>query len=774
MSATSGTHLTTSRINRLFRPLRAKCTNLAAFSAQSSHPKHTVSVTYSNNPRNNSRKTLVDNDTPPLAILQPPESLGSRIHLDKASLENLQLSKKIYEVRDAFRNVVQVALGSPHAGQSSGAPRIMSLAAMCAVVVGENIQNEVLAFQHREDSDGDMDDHEAAEFLEELYEGVPTHYRSYTVISHALSFVLETCPHHSTLLAALLDVCFFHSLVPETHILLRAMFCTALLPTVSSAPCPLTHPAHSNYLTALRATCCTRPSSNRGAAYSRLTDTTFTGIFVEVLTESASGRTDAWTSKAVARLARELRALDFGVFVLLCSGIAQSISDTERSLARKRGKKIEEDRYEHRLRSRLSRWAKSMLDRLHPHELEEDSDADLEIQIPISNDEFQSIVDFLLYATSLNLHIAAGPSTPTGFSLADVLICLATSCLASPLRPTVSPADCAALHDMLRTTQPTTETYNLLVAHIFTPPPVCPLFNAAGPDYTPTPPPSGQNNGGMPLLRALAAPLRAQNLYRLEASLCASALRHIEGLCSASRPASLLDRPAAIADSDAIRAELVARVELAEARCFGAQAVANNNNNGVGGPSAAREEWEWEEMVGAWVHKTPRDERGQAAAKRRRLDGAPGEVGDRRETRSRTSRRRTVAGSSGPRAAAAAIARRSLPHVDSRRPATARESSSQKARPGSSSGSAEIQTRRMASLRRRSPTRHRDGRSLIGPGTSPLSSETRRRTALSCTRRLWLRRAMQRVRVLPSTRRPLIRWRLPCAVRARRSPALSP
>ena len=178
MTTSTGAHLTTTRINRLFRPLRAKCSALADFTPPRSQTKPHVSITYSRNSRAVSRTASADHDAPPLAILQPPETLGSRIHLDRTSLDNVQLSRKIYEVRDAFRSLVQAVLGADTTNARRDAPTIRSLAALCAAVVGENIQNEIIARQAElEDALEDPSSNIATETQEELYEAVPSHHR---------------------------------------------------------------------------------------------------------------------------------------------------------------------------------------------------------------------------------------------------------------------------------------------------------------------------------------------------------------------------------------------------------------------------------------------------------------------------------------------------------------------------------------------------------------------------------------------------------------------
>ena len=182
MTTSTGAHLTTTRINRLFRPLRAKCSALAEFTPPRAQTKPHVSVTYSRNTRNISRTASADHDAPPLAILQPPETLGSRIHLDRTSLDNVQLSRKIYEVRDAFRSLVQAVLGADTTGRRPDPPNIKSLAAFCAAVVGENIQDEIKARQAElEDALEDPSANMATEIQEELYEAVPPHHRRYAL-----------------------------------------------------------------------------------------------------------------------------------------------------------------------------------------------------------------------------------------------------------------------------------------------------------------------------------------------------------------------------------------------------------------------------------------------------------------------------------------------------------------------------------------------------------------------------------------------------------------
>lgn len=157
----SGAHLTTSRVSRLLRPLRNKCTSLAALPKAAAAASR---VTYSKQSSN------WDPDSrPPLTILCL--SAGTRgLTLDRHSADEFELSRRIHAICDAFKNIAHAAFGQPCS------ERIPSLAAMCALVVGENMppanSDNTLA-DSGEDSTGDILD------VDGIYEAVPPHYRRY-------------------------------------------------------------------------------------------------------------------------------------------------------------------------------------------------------------------------------------------------------------------------------------------------------------------------------------------------------------------------------------------------------------------------------------------------------------------------------------------------------------------------------------------------------------------------------------------------------------------
>ena len=164
--------LTTTRINRQFRTLRNKCTALN--SLVTAPPKPTVTITYGRSSQ--ARRPPEDDEIPPLAILQSLDKLGARLHLDRAIVQNMQLSKRIYEVRDAFKNIVQSSSDGPR-DPSEATTWTPSLTSICARIVGRLAQAEAdAAVCEDPDSEGREDDIRSCA-TDELYENVPAQYR---------------------------------------------------------------------------------------------------------------------------------------------------------------------------------------------------------------------------------------------------------------------------------------------------------------------------------------------------------------------------------------------------------------------------------------------------------------------------------------------------------------------------------------------------------------------------------------------------------------------
>ncbi|EIW63178.1 uncharacterized protein TRAVEDRAFT_69277 [Trametes versicolor FP-101664 SS1] len=582
--------LSSSRINRQLRSLRMKCTSLNALTLAPTKPA--VSVTYGSSHRNVSKHAQDDDGTPPLAILQSLDNFGTRLHLDRAIIENMQLSKRIYEVRDAFRNIVQSVLGPAPSLDHEERGRVLDLTSICARLIGEHVQSEIeAAFDDLRDSDV-LEDDRGTQAMDDLYDQVPPAYRSRMFVAHALTYILEACPHHPTLLSALLDVSLSHGLVPEAQTVLSHLFAVAIKPRAQSTyTCPLTHPAHKNFLSTLRKSCTQSIINNR----------TFARLVIDCLSEPASTRLHAWTSKAVNRLAREFREQDFsGCFVPLCTGLVQAVADVKPNAkgGRKGGKVLDDvhaQLYDEAI-ERLRKWAITMLDRLHTSS-------------PDSMDDFVVCVDFLVAAASHGLHESHDTPTPRPACLANALVCLTAYCVSSQRSASLHPHDFSSLQDILRSANVQNGTFNDLISHIF-PLPRIELFAMplAEPEdaNTPTPPPTPPTIHGdaIEAVSALATPLRTQGLLRCEAALWLAALQHVEILIATPTVTQSMTTPGRkLSQSQlySLRLEVMDRMEDAESRCFG-----GNPGGGMAGTAPPEEgEWEWEEMVGSWVLKSP-------------------------------------------------------------------------------------------------------------------------------------------------------------------------
>lgn len=127
-------------------------------------------------------------DSPPLAVLPPPEKLLTLAKLDRSVRESLELSRRIYDVRDAFRNVLQATLSpSSNSRRSSvrnvrAVPegRIRSLAVLCAMTVGQHIEDQIaINVEEREEDEDETEDDGELKVVDSLYEAVQPQYRKW-------------------------------------------------------------------------------------------------------------------------------------------------------------------------------------------------------------------------------------------------------------------------------------------------------------------------------------------------------------------------------------------------------------------------------------------------------------------------------------------------------------------------------------------------------------------------------------------------------------------
>ncbi|KII92238.1 hypothetical protein PLICRDRAFT_172352 [Plicaturopsis crispa FD-325 SS-3] len=413
-------NLTTTRINRVLRPLRNKTQDLASFST-SCH-SHAVSTTYTERP--SSRPAILfDGPPPPLSLLREPKDLAALLYSDKDRAARIEMSRKIYAVRDCFRNVLHVAFGS-----DAPQRRVPSLSALCAGIVGENIQPEVGTEDDEDCARADHDlDAELTETINELYEAVPLQYRQWTLVSHALTIVLNTCPRHPTLFSLLLNLCLERRLLEHAETLLAELLPVAFR-SMNSVPPAICHPAHASYLTDLLETW-TKTASVRS----------FSRIAAGALLDAESPA--AWSSKAVGNLARDLRKLDLLSFIRMTDGLMQSIQSLEK------GKTSKPAGMDSGLRARLMAWMVITVESLASNGSK-----------LMDCETHTAALALLARAETMMLHYRRTDEA----DIPDAMICLATLCLTSA----TDPRDTAQLVSLLRRTTHVTTTFAFIASKL--------------------------------------------------------------------------------------------------------------------------------------------------------------------------------------------------------------------------------------------------------------------------------------------------------------------
>ena len=177
----------------------------------------------------------------------------------------------------------------------------------------------------------------------------------WAVVSHALQIILQSCPPHPTLLYLLLEVCATHlhssNMMPLAGTLLRSLITISFISpsspsAISPLPPPICHNAHPTFLTSLCSLWC---NSDFGDSE------TFLSTLLDV---SVYGTSEAWTSKAVSSLAKELSRDNFNSLVRMTTRLVEIIAESKHKTSR-----VDKRPTERRL-SLLIRWLQQVFDRL--------------------------------------------------------------------------------------------------------------------------------------------------------------------------------------------------------------------------------------------------------------------------------------------------------------------------------------------------------------------------------------------------------------------------
>ncbi|THV06788.1 hypothetical protein K435DRAFT_960383 [Dendrothele bispora CBS 962.96] len=521
--------LTSGRVNRLLRPLRTKCATLAAcHNTRSQAPS--VVMTYSH------AKPMSYASTPPLMILDS----DTRLPLNGQHPQyTIDLARRTHAVCEAFKVVVEK---TQHLRKDPSSNDVPSLTSMCSIVAGSHIEPEVDASMTVTEQE-----EQSLEILNSLYDSVPLPYRGWTLVSHALQLILDTCPHNATLLDMLLDITTDQGLTYRSNTILRSLLLLALTPPSLSHPPAICHPDHSDFFVRLLANW-----DKRGLHVSA-----FCGIFDSVMQQVQS--INAWSCKATTKLLYYNRKKKPHCVVLIgCSLIRflQSLGSGEACNNQNQSNGlVSHPCRTTALQRTLHDWVTSVLShQLRAWKLMDGKWNDLE----------DSAMMLLETCHECGAHkVQVGTYVPNRI-LSHDFISLATLLLS------YSQNYCHRKHllELLRGTEPETLTYEPLVSQTF-------LVGTGIEDFKES-------------VRRYAAALKKHGLPRLEASLWACALREVERIETLIWERELQDGVKRFRD------ELMECVEDSE-RCFAELA----NSGGY--------EWEWEPTVECWIRKKPED-----------------------------------------------------------------------------------------------------------------------------------------------------------------------
>ncbi|KAF9451284.1 hypothetical protein P691DRAFT_380521 [Macrolepiota fuliginosa MF-IS2] len=285
MAIAGDTEWTTSRIQRLLRPLKCKCLALSAYMKETS----TGMTTYG------SRRSSA------LLPLKTPLNIGIRIHLSGDTIRSLELSKRIYAIRDCYSDLVS-KMDRSRVDERTDTPALSSLTSLCSVILGAQIPCS---------EEGDTESETSLDMGEVLYDAIPSTCRLRTLLMHALHIILDSCPPHASLYLGLLDVSLTHQLYHESEVLLDATLEHALECSQDSLP-PISDPAHRGFLVNLY---CKWNTQFPSATFIRLVTAALRRAPSDVV----------WISKATRRLARKLARHDINLLPTLLSGLMDTV-----------------------------------------------------------------------------------------------------------------------------------------------------------------------------------------------------------------------------------------------------------------------------------------------------------------------------------------------------------------------------------------------------------------------------------------------------------------
>lgn len=156
---------TVSRIMRLLRPLKTKCSALSSYIKE-----HPADFPFGGQHSGEDQG---------LFPLENPSKIGVRIHFNRDTVQTFELSKRVYAIRDCFHDLLSK--------EKSAIGSMLSLTDICSVVLGAQIPREEALFATSDTPDT----------VEILYEEIPPRYRLLVLRSSICFRFISPCPLQS-------------------------------------------------------------------------------------------------------------------------------------------------------------------------------------------------------------------------------------------------------------------------------------------------------------------------------------------------------------------------------------------------------------------------------------------------------------------------------------------------------------------------------------------------------------------------------------------------
>ena len=390
--------------------------------------------------------------------------------------------------------------------------------------------------------------------------------------------ILRICTHHHTLVTTLLDHCLSFGLVHESTHLLNIILAQAFLPSSPSYPPPVTHPAHTNYLLDLHTKWTTgnKPSGTSSGS-SPFTTSAFCRAVLGTLSQSSSSNSHIlWTSKVLNRLFHAIDC-DLDSYLLITHTLSRNLWETSGCSPNA----IPDDDQPVVLRDKLSELMSKLFDLLFTHSEPHSS--------PPMLSRISAAIDILCECHTARLHSLRVSTPGSPIDLPDMIITFTTHIFVAFQNSIDSSSRLLAILD---DSSPVPSTFSKLMAHFSR----LRDSQALG-DFIET---------FFAQLKMYSTALRSEKLFGLDASLWACALHHFEiSIANSEKGSSTL--------VTRYKQQLMEAVDAAERQCFGGDIDSSPiislpiRSNRAKRTKRGRlsGHWEWEDMVGSWIRRTP-------------------------------------------------------------------------------------------------------------------------------------------------------------------------